>query len=153
MIQTAPCGLLMLPLQCGSILLSHTKSSVRSVPSDVLQHRPDTCDHKALLFLHRNYFAIALTDERNDPLEHQFRGSILAVYNGAIRLSRALRDLSHIHPCFISKFWYLWSAMFSACVSHHITMTSNVYVLMYRQGHSWFYSHSPPSVRPCTQRS
>lgn len=71
---------------------------------------------KALFFLHRNYFAIALTEEGPNPLEHKYGGSILAVYHGAARLSVSLRELYHVHPAFVRKLWYFWSGLFSACV-------------------------------------
>lgn len=68
----------------------------------------------ALLFLHRNYLAIALRDE--NPLAHKFCGSVLAAYRCSTRICFALRDLYRLHPRTVGSMWYFWSSIFSACV-------------------------------------
>ncbi|EKM49978.1 uncharacterized protein PHACADRAFT_213749 [Phanerochaete carnosa HHB-10118-sp] len=67
-----------------------------------------------LLFLHRNYVAVAL--HSGDPLAHKFGGSVLAVYRCATRMCFALRDLYKLHPRTISGMWHFWSGIFSACI-------------------------------------
>ena len=68
-----------------------------------------------LLFLHRNYVAVALHSE--NPLSHKFGGSVLAAYRCATRMCFALRDLYRLHPKTVGGMWYFWSGIFSACVS------------------------------------
>ena len=68
-----------------------------------------------LLFLHRNYLAVALRAE--NPLAHQYSGSVLAAYRCATRLCSALRDFYRLHPNAVGRMWNFWSGVFSACVS------------------------------------
>lgn len=70
-----------------------------------------------LLFLHRNYVAVALRSE--NALAHKFGGSVLAAYRCATRMCFALRDLYRLHPKTVGGMWYFWSGIFSACVRLH----------------------------------
>lgn len=78
-----------------------------------VRHR--THGSAGLLYLHRNYLAVALKAE--NPLGHQFGGSVLAAYRCATRMCFALRDLYRLHPGTVGCMWYFWSGIFSACVS------------------------------------
>ena len=67
-----------------------------------------------LVFLHRNYLAVALHAE--DPLAHRYGDSVLAAYRCATRMCFALRDLYKLHPRIVSSMWYFWSGLFSSSV-------------------------------------
>ncbi|KIP10047.1 hypothetical protein PHLGIDRAFT_125875, partial [Phlebiopsis gigantea 11061_1 CR5-6] len=68
----------------------------------------------SLVFLHRNYLAVALHAE--NPLAHRYGDSVLAAYRCATRMCFALRDLYKLHPRIVSSMWYFWSGIFSSCV-------------------------------------
>ena len=74
-----------------------------------------TTETPDLLFLHRNYLAVALRAE--NPLAHQYSGSVLAAYRSATRLCSALRDFYRLYPNAVGRMWNFWSGVFSACVS------------------------------------
>ncbi|EJD48103.1 hypothetical protein AURDEDRAFT_183807 [Auricularia subglabra TFB-10046 SS5] len=62
----------------------------------------------ALMYLHRNLLAIALTEGRADPLQHRYSPSLLAAFRSAVKLSTSLRALvsepgqAGQHICFFS---------------------------------------------------
>lgn len=72
-----------------------------------------------LLYLHRSFFAVALRDDPNNPLEHRFGPSVVASYRSARRMCVALRGLYLVHAEPLSRFWYFWSCIFSSCVSFY----------------------------------
>ncbi|PSR72813.1 hypothetical protein PHLCEN_2v11310 [Hermanssonia centrifuga] len=69
-----------------------------------------------LLFLHRNYLAVAIKMQTQNPLAHKFGGSVIATFRSVSRMCLALKDLYYLHPKPISHIWLFWSGIFSACV-------------------------------------
>jgi hypothetical protein len=70
-----------------------------------------------LLYIHRSYFALALKQQPDNPLQHAFAASVLATYRSATRLIASLRSVYNVHPRMTSTVWYFWSGVFSSCVS------------------------------------
>ncbi len=71
----------------------------------------------ALLYVHRCFFAHALTDHPSDPMRSQYAPSFLAGYRSACTLLSTLREQFALFPTQIARFWVLWTHAFSACVS------------------------------------
>ncbi|EJD39543.1 hypothetical protein AURDEDRAFT_153771 [Auricularia subglabra TFB-10046 SS5] len=70
---------------------------------------------KLLLFLHRSFFARALSENPEDPLQSNFHGSVLAAFRAAFYITTTVRTLHQQTP-FCVRFPFLWSAAFSSCV-------------------------------------
>lgn len=70
----------------------------------------------AMLYVHRSYFAQALTDFPLDPMRSPFAPSFLAGYRSACTLLSALREQFEMFPTQIARFWVLWTHAFSAAV-------------------------------------
>ncbi|KAJ3528064.1 hypothetical protein NM688_g8044 [Phlebia brevispora] len=70
-----------------------------------------------LLFIHRNYLAVALRAEPRNPVAHKFGGSVLAVFRSVLRLCSGLKDVYQLHPAVTSRVWFFWSGIFSACIA------------------------------------
>ncbi|KAI0703865.1 hypothetical protein C8T65DRAFT_709179 [Cerioporus squamosus] len=72
--------------------------------------------HFTLLYVHRCFFAHALTDHPSDPMRSQYAPSFLAGYRSACTLLSTLREQFTLFPTQIARFWVLWTHAFSACV-------------------------------------
>ncbi|RDX52322.1 hypothetical protein OH76DRAFT_207245 [Lentinus brumalis] len=72
--------------------------------------------HFTLLYVHRCFFAHALTDHPSDPMRSQYAPSFLAGYRSACTLLSTLREQFALFPTQIARFWVLWTHAFSACV-------------------------------------
>ncbi|KAF9233911.1 hypothetical protein BU15DRAFT_90182 [Melanogaster broomeanus] len=67
-----------------------------------------------LLFLHRGFFAQALTDFPWDPLRSPLRQSFLTAYQCASVILRVTRDHFAEQPVLCARVWRIWSFAFSA---------------------------------------
>ena len=71
----------------------------------------------ALLYVHRTFFAQALSDHPTDPLRSPYSPSFLAGYRSACILLSSLREQFALFPVQIARFWVLWTHAFSSAVS------------------------------------
>ncbi len=72
---------------------------------------------KALLYVHRCFFAQALTDHPTDPMRSPYAPSFLAGYRSACALISTVREQFNINPVQIARFWVLWTHAFSSAVN------------------------------------
>ncbi|KAL4073016.1 fungal-specific transcription factor domain-containing protein [Scleroderma yunnanense] len=69
-----------------------------------------------LLYIHRSYFAQAINEAPENPLQHKYSSSVFAAYRSACRLIFSLKGLCAVHPGASSRQWFFWSSVFSSCV-------------------------------------
>ncbi|OAX39813.1 hypothetical protein K503DRAFT_54027 [Rhizopogon vinicolor AM-OR11-026] len=69
-----------------------------------------------LLYIHRSWFAQAIRESPDNPLQHKYAPSVLAVYRSACRLISGLKGLYRVHPYPTSRTWFFWSSVFAACI-------------------------------------
>ncbi|KAI0783269.1 fungal-specific transcription factor domain-containing protein [Abortiporus biennis] len=69
-----------------------------------------------LLYVHRSYFARALSDFPTEPMRSPFAPSFLAGYRSACSLLGGIREQFSLFPVQIARFWVLWTHAFSAAV-------------------------------------
>lgn len=69
-----------------------------------------------LLYLHRSFFARALTDHPKDPLGSPFGTSVIAAYRSAGSLVALMRNLHTQLKELSERLWFLWTHMFSCAV-------------------------------------
>lgn len=70
-----------------------------------------------LLYLHRSFFARALTDHPKDPLGSPYGTSVIAAYRSAGSLVALVRNLHAQLKEPSERIWFLWAHMFSCAVS------------------------------------
>jgi hypothetical protein len=70
-----------------------------------------------LLYIHRSKFAQATREMPQDPLQHSFAPSVLAIFRSATQMINSLKSLYALHSDAASQVWFFWSGIFSACVS------------------------------------
>ena len=75
---------------------------------------------KALVYVHRCFFAQAINDSPHDPMKSQYAPSFLAGYRSACELLGAVRVQYHLFPAHVARFWNIWTHTFSATVSNFI---------------------------------
>jgi hypothetical protein len=90
---------------------------VVETPALILQrHTVVLIRESNLLYLHRAYFARAVTDHPDDPLGSPFGTSVIAAYRSAWSLIALVRNL-HAglrHPT--ERMWFVWANLFSCVV-------------------------------------
>lgn len=86
--------------------------------SSIPQEQSLTPEYLDLLYIHRSYFAQAMRAEPLDPLQHKYAFSVQAVYASARRLILGMQGLCFYHRSAARRQWFLWSSMFSGCVSN-----------------------------------
>jgi hypothetical protein len=69
-----------------------------------------------LLYLHRSFFARALTDHPKDPLGSPYGTSVIAAYRSAGSLVALMRNLHTQLKEPSERMWFLWTHMFSCAV-------------------------------------
>lgn len=52
-----------------------------------------------------------------DPFQHKLAPSVQAVYKSASKLISGMRGLYQAHPQVAYEQWWMWTSLFSACVS------------------------------------
>ena len=70
-----------------------------------------------LLYLHRTFFAQAVCDCPDNPLESKYATSVSATYRSACLIVAGTHDATVRHPELAARFWWFWSNLFSAAVS------------------------------------
>ncbi|KAL4063200.1 fungal-specific transcription factor domain-containing protein [Scleroderma citrinum] len=69
-----------------------------------------------LLYLHRSFFARALTDHPKDPLGSSYGSSVIAAYRSAGSLIALVRNLNNQLKEPSERIWFLWTHMFSCAI-------------------------------------
>ncbi|KAF9078131.1 fungal-specific transcription factor domain-containing protein [Rhodocollybia butyracea] len=69
-----------------------------------------------LLYLHRSFFARALTDHPKDPLGSPYGTSVIAAYRSAGSLVALMRNLHSQLKDLSERIWFLWTHMFSCAI-------------------------------------
>ncbi|KAG6829977.1 hypothetical protein H0H92_002782 [Tricholoma furcatifolium] len=69
-----------------------------------------------LLYIHRCFFAHAITSHPTDPIRSQYAPSFLAGYRSACTIIGSVRKQFDLFPAQIARFWVLWTHAFSAAV-------------------------------------
>jgi hypothetical protein len=72
--------------------------------------------HIALLYVHRCFFAHAISSSPNDPIKSQYAPSFLAGYRSACDLVGGIKAQFSLFPAQIARFWVLWTHAFSSSV-------------------------------------
>jgi hypothetical protein len=70
-----------------------------------------------LLYLHRSFFARAISDHPKDPLGSPYGTSVIAAYRSAGSLVALMRNLHTQLKEPSERMWFLWTHMFSCAVS------------------------------------
>jgi len=71
-----------------------------------------------LMFLHRAYFAQAMSEYPADPLNSPYGFSVSAAYRSATILLRDTTARFALRPMVSARVWRLWSFTFTASVSY-----------------------------------
>ncbi|KAF8065271.1 fungal-specific transcription factor domain-containing protein [Lyophyllum atratum] len=69
-----------------------------------------------LLYIHRCFFAHAISSHPHDPIKSQYAPSFLAGYRSACTILASVRQQFGLFPAQIARFWVLWTHAFSAAV-------------------------------------
>ncbi|TFY56032.1 hypothetical protein EVG20_g9091 [Dentipellis fragilis] len=78
-----------------------------------------------IIYIHRSYLAHALKESPNDPSSHKYAKSVLASYKSARNLMHGLRGAYAAHPRAVGRFWFFWTAGFSACFVTGVLITES----------------------------
>ncbi|KAJ4464687.1 fungal-specific transcription factor domain-containing protein [Lentinula lateritia] len=69
-----------------------------------------------LLYLHRSFFARAISDHPKDPLGSPYGTSVIAAYRSAGSLVALMRNLHNQLQDLSQRLWFLWTHMFSCAI-------------------------------------
>nr|GAT44715.1 predicted protein [Mycena chlorophos] len=69
-----------------------------------------------LLYLHRSFFARAISDHPKDPLGSPYGTSVIAAYRSAGSLVALMRNLHSQVTELSERIWFLWTHMFSCAI-------------------------------------
>jgi hypothetical protein len=72
--------------------------------------------HLDLLYLHRSFFARAVSDHPKDPLGSPYGTSVIAAYRSAGSLVALMRNLHSQLKEPSERMWFLWTHMFSCAI-------------------------------------
>jgi len=70
----------------------------------------------ALLYIHRCFFAHAISSHPLDPIKSQYAPSFLAGYRSACTIIESVKQQFSLFPAQIARFWVLWTHAFSSAV-------------------------------------
>ncbi|KAJ7594208.1 fungal-specific transcription factor domain-containing protein [Mycena floridula] len=85
--------------------------------SETMSHfMPTNYRELTLLYIHRCFFAHAITSNPVDPINTPYAPSFLAGYRSACVLLGSIKKQFTLFPAQISRFWVLWTHAFSASV-------------------------------------
>ncbi|GAB1518375.1 hypothetical protein RhiTH_001434 [Rhizoctonia solani] len=66
-----------------------------------------------LMHLHRSFFARAISESPDDPLQSRYAESVIAIHEAVLRHLAAVRSLFSLLPNLAMRFWLYWSHAFS----------------------------------------
>ncbi|KAK7042315.1 fungal-trans domain-containing protein [Favolaschia claudopus] len=85
--------------------------------SQTMSHfMPINYRHLTLLYIHRCFFAHAISNHPSDPIKSPYAPSFLAGYRSACDLLASLRLQFDTFPAEIARFWVLWTHAFSSAI-------------------------------------
>ncbi|KAH7921473.1 hypothetical protein BV22DRAFT_1038640 [Leucogyrophana mollusca] len=85
--------------------------------AEAMKHfMPINYRHLTLLYVHRCFFAEAVSSNPTNPMNSQYAPSFLAGYRSACELLGSLRTQYDLFPAQIARFWVLWTHAFSSSV-------------------------------------
>ncbi|KIK97941.1 hypothetical protein PAXRUDRAFT_9870 [Paxillus rubicundulus Ve08.2h10] len=85
--------------------------------AETMKHyMPINYQHFTLLYIHRCFFAEAVSNSPTNPMNSPYAPSFLAGYRSACTLLGSLRTQFDIFPAQIARFWVLWTHAFSSSV-------------------------------------
>ena len=102
--------------QCHILCHRITESSVSFLQSFGKQYLFKILSLKALLYIHRCFFAHAISSNPLDPVKSQYAPSFLAGYRSSCTILNAVKQQFTLFPAQIARFWVLWTHAFSALV-------------------------------------
>lgn len=92
-----------------------SQSLVRlQIPRTVIPTEND--NDLVLVYIHRCFFAEAVSNNPTDPMQSQYAPSFLAGYRSACEILSNLRVQFDLFPAQIARFWVLWTHAFSSSV-------------------------------------
>lgn len=100
-------------ISCRKII----ESSVSRIPSPSEGFFSHCQSLIALLYIHRCFFAHAISSNPIDPVKSQYAPSFLAGFRSACAIVKAVKLQFTMFSAQISRFWVLWTHAFSASVS------------------------------------
>ncbi|RDB28185.1 putative transcriptional regulatory protein C1F7.11c [Hypsizygus marmoreus] len=85
--------------------------------SQTMSHfMPTNYRELTLLYIHRCFFAHAISSHPQDPIKSQYAPSFLAGYRSACTIIGSVKQQFSMFPAQIARFWVLWTHAFSAAV-------------------------------------
>ncbi|KAJ8597723.1 hypothetical protein M405DRAFT_836258 [Rhizopogon salebrosus TDB-379] len=85
--------------------------------AEAMKHfMPRNYRHLTLLYVHRCFFAEAVSSKPTNPMSSPYAPSFLAGYRSACELIGGLRTQFDLFPAQIARFWVLWTHAFSSSV-------------------------------------
>ncbi|KAG0703549.1 fungal-specific transcription factor domain-containing protein [Suillus ampliporus] len=85
--------------------------------AEAMKHyMPRNYRHLTLLYIHRCFFAEAVSNNPTNPMSSPYAPSFLAGYRSACELISGLRTQFDLFPAQIARFWVLWTHAFSSSV-------------------------------------
>ncbi|KAI5987123.1 hypothetical protein EDD15DRAFT_1511736 [Pisolithus albus] len=69
-----------------------------------------------LLYIHRSYFARAIIENPDNPLDSPYEASFLAACQASLTILRTVKAQYDLHPKLTARLWPLWTYAFSAAV-------------------------------------
>ncbi|KDQ19099.1 hypothetical protein BOTBODRAFT_483871 [Botryobasidium botryosum FD-172 SS1] len=69
-----------------------------------------------LLYLHRSFFARALTEQPGDPFKSRYAASVLACYRSSSGVLAGIRNAYQLHPGLVPRFYMFWTHAFSSAI-------------------------------------
>ncbi|KAI0255791.1 fungal-specific transcription factor domain-containing protein [Lactifluus subvellereus] len=93
-----------------------TGSYPESIPLMLQRHIVLAIREMNLLYMHRGFFARALSDHAKDPLGSPYGSSVIAAYRSAGSLIALMRNLHSQLQEPMERMWFLWTHMFSCAI-------------------------------------
>ncbi|KAH9044225.1 fungal-specific transcription factor domain-containing protein [Lactarius hengduanensis] len=87
-----------------------------SIPLTLQRHIVLAIREINLLYMHRGFFARALSDHPKDPLGSPYGTSVIAAYRSAGSLIALMRNLHSQLREPLERMWFLWTHMFSCAI-------------------------------------
>jgi hypothetical protein len=99
-------------------LQRHLVLAIRELSASFHVHQSPLVDFTSvdLLYLHRSFFARAVSDHPKDPLGSSYGTSVIAAYRSAGSLVALMRNLHSQLRVPTERMWFLWGHIFSCSV-------------------------------------
>ncbi|OSD02999.1 hypothetical protein PYCCODRAFT_1477291 [Trametes coccinea BRFM310] len=95
---------------------SRVGSYYESVPLILQRHLVLAIRESNLLYMHRGFFARAISDHPKDPLGSPYGGSFIAAYRSAGSLVALVRNIHSQLKELSERMWFLWTHLFSCSI-------------------------------------